>query len=208
MKPDMVASKSPRNAAWEGLKRLSLDRVDVSAPINEIFHWGLFPKPGQARDRKEERALALVSTAVVEQGLEYALTTKFSRAASEIRDQMFDGEGAVLRDLNAKIRLAYIMSIIGKETRSDLSAIRRIRNTFAHSRLRIDFDTPEIAAACAQITLPDRWEKMMSDEERPRPREAFLQTCFQYALWLFTVDADLGEDEAKVDNFQRRLLRS
>lgn len=199
----MVASKSPRNAAWEGLKRLSLDRAAPTSLPGDIYHWGILARPA-SRNPRDDRASALVATAVVEQALEHAIGFKFCRSHAEIRDQMFDGEGAALKDLSSKTKLAYMMGIIGKNTRSDLSAIRRIRNAFAHSRLRINFDTPEITAACAQISLFERWTKLNeTDTYRDNPRELFLQSCIEFSLWLLCIERRAKRGK---DSFQTILL--
>ena len=56
--------------------------------------------------------------------------------------------------------------------------MRLIRNTFAHSRLPISFDTPGIVAACAELTLPRRLGKT----EALTSREAFFTLCVEYAI--------------------------
>lgn len=202
----MTASKSPRAAAWEGLKRLVQDRVDVDAPVSEIFHWGIVKNPAKPRDPREDRANVLVATAILDQALEHALLGFFSRDGAEVRDQLFDSEAAPLRDLSAKIRLAYAFSLVGLHSRSDLSAIRRIRNAFAHSRLRLDFETPEVVAACDQISLPKRWANSgFSDEDA---RERFLGSCFEFALWLFTYHDIVRDKRASSEDYQLTLLRS
>lgn len=183
----MPPSKSPRNTVKEGLKRLMRHRVDQSASFLEVFAYEPIKSVFGKRDPKDDRATALLSTAILEQSLEHALASCFSRDASEIRDQMFDGDGAVLRDLSPKIIMAYMLGIVGPATRSDLVMIRQIRNAFAHSRAVLDFETPEIAAACMEISLCDR-APQMGTQVAGDPRERFIQTSFEFSLWLFTYD--------------------
>lgn len=187
----MAASKSPRTKAWEGLERLSADRVDKNGSIPEIFHWGIIAPNG--RDPIHDRATALVATAVVEHGLEYAILANLARNGPTIRDILFEGRGAILRDFSSKTAMAHAMGIIGDETRCDLGAIRRIRNTFAHSRLKIDFDTPEIIAACEQITVLKRLHALGQGSLPKDMRENFLTSCFEFSVWLFTVDDNAAE---------------
>ena len=204
----MVASKSPRNAAWEGLKRLAQERADIEGPLNHIFHWGIIATKERPRDAREDRAHALVAAAIVEQALEHVITPHFCRSTAEIHDQMFDGDGAVLRDLSAKVKLAYMLGIIGKQTRSDLSAIRRIRNTFAHSRLKIDFETPEIEAACQQISLPERWAATGASPFETDARERYLTCCLEFSIWLFAYPSVENKGPRGFDDFQGALLRA
>lgn len=182
----MTASKSPRQKALSGLKRLSSDRVDRDGNLGDIYHWGILE--GSGRDSVHDRATAITASAVVEHGLEYAILTQLHRKGPDARDKLFEGKAAILRDFSAKITLAHAMGILGDDSRSDISMIRHIRNTFAHCRHAMDFDTPEISEACAQITLMRRLEERGQGSRHKHLREDFIQSCFEFSLWLFTID--------------------
>lgn len=180
----MTASKSPRQQALNGLKRLSSDRVNKEAELREVFFW-----LGADLDPAQDRPAAITAATVVEHGLEYALLTLMHRRGPETRDRLFEGDAAILRDFSAKTTLAHAMGILGDNSRSDISLIRQIRNTFAHCRHPIGFETPEIAAACEHISVIRRLvERGQASAKERHPRETYLQTCFEFSVWLFTFD--------------------
>lgn len=115
---------------------------------------------------------------------------------------MFEDDGAPLRDFGSKIRLSYALGIIGAKAKADLDLIRHIRNTFAHSRAELTFELPEVADACALLTLSERWPNMMGGIDDPR--ETFIQTAFQYGLYLIT-DCDKANDPDG-PTLRRRIL--
>lgn len=183
----MTAAKSARTKAWEGLEKLSSDRVSRDGDVLQIFHWGII-EPEGGRDPSYDLPTALAAAAVVEHGLEYAILANLARDGPTIRDSLFEGRGAVLRDFAAKTAMAFAMGIIGEQTRCDLGAIRRIRNAFAHTRLKVDFDTPEIVAACEQISVLRRLHEKLQAELPKNMRENYLTSCFELSVWLFTTN--------------------
>lgn len=68
--------------------------------------------------------------------------------------KLFDVNGP-LGTFSDKIIMAYGMGIFGKKTRHDLDLIRHLRNGFAHCRLPLRFNTPEVKAVCDHLLLPD-----------------------------------------------------
>ena len=185
-----MTSTVSRKAAWEGLKRLSQDHVTPNHSVADILPWGILKTVG-SRDPNEYRAHAIIASSVVEQALVFASLKRFPREDTDVLDQLFEGNGAPLSSFDASIRIAYSLGIIGKDTRDDLSSIRRIRNAFAHTRIKIDFDREEIRNACSQISLPQRWPEMGVDPSDAR--EVYLQSCFQYSLFLLTEDDGRGD---------------
>ena len=181
----MAASKSPRAKALAGLKRLMGRRLTGNDSGPDIAPFGIVPRP-KGRNPRDDRAVALVSVAVIDQGLEAALLTKFRQLAPDDERAIFSDDSAPLASFDAKVRLAFALGLLGKQAWADLTVIRRIRNTFAHSRLQINFDTPEIADAVGLLTLRERWPNMMPTGETTA-REIFMQTSFQYALFLIAL---------------------
>jgi hypothetical protein len=68
--------------------------------------------------------------------------------------QIFDVNGP-LGTFSNKIIMAFGMGIFGTKTRHDLTLIRTLRNGFAHCRLPLRFNTPEVKAVCDHLLLPD-----------------------------------------------------
>jgi DNA-binding MltR family transcriptional regulator len=63
------------------------------------------------------------------------------------------GYPAPLDSMNSKIRVAYALGIFGKATRDSLAEVTRIRNLFAHAPTLVNFNTPEILAACGKLGI-------------------------------------------------------
>jgi hypothetical protein len=106
---------------------------------------------------------------------------------SKDRRQLFEYEGAV-GSFSSKIVVAYALKLIGPTTRSDLDLIRFLRNTFAHSRIPFDFDTPEVRAVCDQLkivelpgsTIPHMYLHRIPDRNRDDiadPKTRFISAC-------------------------------
>jgi hypothetical protein len=52
-----------------------------------------------------------------------------------------------------KIELGHALHIYGPQTKSNLTYMRHIRNAFAHAKMPITFDTPEVRAVCNLLTI-------------------------------------------------------
>ncbi len=52
--------------------------------------------------------------------------------------------------------MAYALGLIGRKSRRDLDRVRYVRNTFAHSALKVDFGFDEITAMCDQFELIEK----------------------------------------------------
>jgi len=70
---------------------------------------------------------------------------------------------------------AYVLGVIGPETRRDLTRIRKIRNVFAHAKRRLDFDIKEIVELCDfAICKSDVWKTAVGAATLA-PREIFVE---------------------------------
>ena len=74
--------------------------------------------------------------------------------------RLFEFDGSV-GTLASKIDLGFALSIYGRQTNHDLGLIRLIRNEFAHCRLPLRFEAPEVKAVCDHLQLPE-WEHSVS----------------------------------------------
>lgn len=168
-------------------------RVSSNDGIGDLFPFGLFPDFENPDRKGDDRTIAIITGTVLEQSLEAGIITKLRPLEEADERAVFFGESAPLNSLSQKITMAYALGIIGPLARSDLNIFRNVRNTFAHSRLAITFDEPEIVEACRFLTLPNRWPDLVADERDTR--EAFVQSAFQYMLALITLgQKDTDED--------------
>ncbi|MGA7673745.1 MAG: MltR family transcriptional regulator [Rhizomicrobium sp.] len=178
---------------------MSGQRATPKLTISEVFHFGIFED--DKRGRYDDRAIALVTGAAIEQALESAILTKFIKLDEVDERYLFSDENAPLSTFDAKIRVAYALGVIGKLARDDLVCIKQIRNSFAHSRLDINFYTPEIVSAVAQLTLPSRIPHLFSAMIE---RDFFIQTGYQYFGSL--ISAEQTELDDKFRNHRAQIL--
>ncbi|WP_422373297.1 MltR family transcriptional regulator [Hoeflea sp.] len=131
-------------------------------------------------DRSDDRAAAIIVSTHLEDDLkEFILSKMVPLTQSEI-GEIFIGDSPI-STFSAKINLAYALGLIGKQARHDLSLIRHIRNTFAHSRKPISFATNEVADTCKHLTLLDRHqEPRFQGRALLAPRDRFVATAQLY----------------------------
>jgi hypothetical protein len=110
---------------------------------------------------QNDRACGILFGEWIGFSLERALKSVFrADLPSTIARKLFDFEGSV-GSLAGKIDLAFALSLFGRQTYHDLGLIRLIRNEFAHCRLPLRFDLPEVKEVCANLWLPN-WEHSAS----------------------------------------------
>lgn len=127
----------------------------------------------QILPESNHRGACLMQTANVETALDTAIQ-QFLRLDSDSRlleDENFFSSFA------RKIELGHALSIYGTRTKANLNTMRHIRNAFAHAKIPVTFDTPEVAAVCAQFeVLPVLHPRVMRQEplkEKLTPRLLF-----------------------------------
>jgi DNA-binding MltR family transcriptional regulator len=84
----------------------------------------------------------LVSAAVLADSLERLLLIKMRTLSNKKAKQIF--KNGPLRNLAAKIDIAWGFELIDDRVHHDLTVIRDIRNEFAHSITAVNFDSPEV----------------------------------------------------------------
>ena len=88
---------------------------------------------------------------------------------------MFRPDGA-LGAFASRIKIAYLMGLIDKPTKSELDLIRKIRNEFAHIRQDIRFTSPKVKGRCSELQIAKAYEHGAA---RIRSyREKFLISCY------------------------------
>jgi hypothetical protein len=165
-------------------------------------------KPGMpdARTTEEEfygesdRASAILLGSMVESALEVALKSVLRPdMPSDLSQRLFEGDG-VMSTFSAKINLGFAFAILGTKAKHDLDLIKLLRNSFAHCRIPLTFETPEVIAVCEHLQIPDTTSKIdISVHERTPtmirtgtpekgstkwPRFRFATSCHSLAYWL------------------------
>jgi DNA-binding MltR family transcriptional regulator len=87
---------------------------------------------------------AIVGGAIIEHALERLIVSKLDKTGPELLGQLFQNRGP-LADFYSKLLIAEAFGIIGPRFAAELNSIRAVRNTFAHSKTLVTFDTPEVA---------------------------------------------------------------
>ncbi|PSJ36558.1 DUF4145 domain-containing protein [Allosphingosinicella deserti] len=186
-----------RQTVFKKLRSLTGARPDAKSSF-ELWTFPLFNLSAEPRDPGRDREIALVCASVLEQALEVALLTRFPGVTNELERQLFSDSGAPLGSLSSKITLARALGIIGERAKGDLNAVRSVRNAFAHSRLALTFETPEISAACELIDLHHRWPELSASNRRNDARETFIECCFEFTLHLTMFGDEKAERLTKV----------
>jgi len=102
-----------------------------------------------------DRACALVAVALLDQQLMTLLRTIMIDLNSEETDKLFYSYQSVFSTFSSKIMSAWAFGLITREERENMSHIRRIRNVFAHSVVKIGFKEPLITEECTKLIFPD-----------------------------------------------------
>jgi len=139
---------------------------------------------------------------MVDRGLEAMLLRNFVDLSKRQIEAIFEGTGPLV-SFSAKIKIAHAIGIIGDHVKVDLDKIRMVRNTFAHSVLEIDFDTPEIQAICKTITFPAASKSVApgidADWEIQTAKGIFLMAVTLYsALFISEPSSDASQTASPV----------
>ena len=124
-------------------------------------------------DTESDRGCALIAGSITENSLEQILRTRLIPLGKEKMDELFGFDGP-LGTFSSKIKIAYAFGLIDVKIRDDLDRVREIRNTFAHSKVAVEFATPEISRACAGFVhaLPE----ILKEQVKGNPRQAYITT--------------------------------
>ena len=100
-----------------------------------------------------QQGAAIIGVAYIEHALERLLSRMFVPMNKEDHKRLFDGSaGGILGNMNAKLRVAYVIGIFGDDTYENLKLLNTIRNVFAHSLHKLDFSAPELGKDVARLT--------------------------------------------------------
>lgn len=126
------------------LRRLKKLANSVPEPDLGHFHRIAVQVHGQGNDS----GVAILMASNVENALDAAIM----RRLRDKDDRLHDGP---LANFSGKIVIGYAIELYGNQTFRNLDIIRQIRNAFAHSRQAIDFESAEVMAAVALLTIPE-----------------------------------------------------
>ena len=126
--------------------------------------------------------------------------------------RVFDGTGP-LSSFSAKILIGYSLRLYGEVFRHDMDIIRELRNGFAHTRMPLAFEQPEVAAMCAQLRMASHPElswlpvpystrfdlDIVGDNNHPRTR--FTRACHTISVCLL----DQGHAKIGLGGVERQL---
>lgn len=152
--------KSPRN--------LPLDKIDFVAILHEM-------------DVADDRAAAVVAAGFLENNLAMAILSRFCELDPAQQTELCDKEHSALGTFATKIQVGFALQLFGVRIQTDLKAIKRIRNNFAHHLDVRSFDHAEVGADCDKLLCPKylAWSSMKPEVTRRRDR--FLNTAAHLA---------------------------
>lgn len=137
--------KSARDLAIESLRKRGQERLLINDLWRLIIDW--------QEHLPDDRSLALVLSSVVEQALEMAIATHFVIDEESWQRLFDDNVNGPLSNFAAKIKMGYALGIYKKDIRDELDLIRHIRNTFAHAKFPINFESAEMEAAVSALIV-------------------------------------------------------
>jgi len=103
----------------------------------------------QDLQRNSESGLALVTVALVDEWLEKLLLTAMRELSNTVATRLF--ETGPLQSFAAKADIAFAFRLIDAELLAVLRILRDVRNRFAHTRVSIGFQSPDIDALCQKL---------------------------------------------------------
>lgn len=136
-------------------------------------------------EAESDRGVALVTGDYLSNLLEALLRQVFVDDDTTATRKVLDGlfvEAGPLGSFATRIRLAYLMGLVGTDTYHALGVIRDMRNEAAHSIEPFSFESPQVRDACRRLT---EWEdyQQRSDEASQTGRQQFM-----FAMWWVAVE--------------------
>lgn len=159
--------------------------------------------------------MAIITAVQIDDALETALLRKMTILEDEV-DEVFVGDSGPLSTFSAKIKMAYALGIIGRDTRRDLVIVKNIRNAFAHARRPVRFTTEEITVACAQLMFLNRIEKPEGPDYPPdaewpplEPRRIYAEVTgfLAMSLRVWAWEGELPDVPLFTDDFARLIAK-
>ena len=153
--------------------------ITMSTDADTKSQWDFFitnfPALYEMLHRESERGSVIVGAAVMDEALELLLKKRLV-ASPEISDELFKGPYAPLSDFAAKIDFAYRVGLIGRNHRSSLHLIRKLRNDFAHSSMQLNFESQKVHSRIQELfklnkSLLDTIWDIVKKDDNPEVKE-------------------------------------
>jgi hypothetical protein len=164
----------------------------------------------QISDDADDRSFCLLLVSMLENTLDQALDHWIGDQTKELRQALYAQDG-LLATFARKITFATIVKVAGPVARENLRLMRHIRNAFAHSKIPITFDTPEVATVCADLVRVNIYEPPEEPDQGAKlsPRKRFEIVCNETMIRLtsFTGHKVLyWDDEGRERNIAKGAL--
>lgn len=153
--------------------------------------WGNFLEELQGIS---ERASAIASGAMLENILGELLQSHMVDDAKVAEELLFNAYGP-MAGFSARINIAYMLGLIGKQEQRKLNLIRKIRNAFAHEP-DPSFTDEAISNRCRELKLPDMFPGATTD---PRNRFHMSVASLANALGIWALSAKHVESREELD---------
>ncbi len=101
--------------------------------------------------KESDRGMTLYATSYLDKKLESLLQNKLIGNKKHFKD-LFSFNGP-LGTFSSKIKLAFSIGLIDKDSMDDINVLRKIRNEFAHSDQNIDLDSEHIKKLINKLKL-------------------------------------------------------
>ena len=97
---------------------------------------------------ESDRAVVILAAAYLDQILQDLLTTVLLIESETQRKTLFEGPAAPFATFSSRIAVSYALRLISKDERTDLDAVRSVRNKFAHRFSDVSFESEAIKSVC------------------------------------------------------------
>jgi len=101
-----------------------------------------------------QASTAIIFTSALEEHLRAAMAMKMPNMNSRLEQILFEGY-APLATFKSKIDVSLALGIFTEQQAKDAHNIRKIRNRFAHTAKKLNFETPTIIALCKKLSVYD-----------------------------------------------------
>jgi hypothetical protein len=161
----------------------------------------------QVTGEHNDRGACILISSNVENALQSAIEQSLGEMTEDLFVALFESNGGPASSFSNQINLAFALKIIGPRTYANVNILRHVRNAFAHAKVPIRFDTPEVKDICDDLALPERaYGGPFSDSlnwQGLTTRDRFVQICNITSQTLFA--HSLGAREP-IDNRHVKTL--
>jgi hypothetical protein len=120
-----------------------------------------------------DRGAALIGGSMAENALETIIRTHLIPLGNDKLDELFGFESPI-GSFSSKIKISFAFGFIEAKMRDDYDRIREIRNAFAHCKVFINFNTPEILNSCYGFV--NAFQNITRQQIADNPRRVYINT--------------------------------